>query len=191
MCPPTPHGPVLLNTAISQMISPTPGSTLLGTSVTFTWTAGTDVSAHELLIGTTLGASNVTNATGLGTVTSFNATLVGAPPGATLYVRLRSLVGATLFFNDYTYTAPATPKATMITPTPGSTLTAASTAFTWTAATGATQYSLFFGSTPGASDLGIDLSSRDYLYGYPACQRRHSVRAALDIDRWGVAVYRL
>ena len=136
-------------TARAAMISPVPGSTLTGTAVTFTWTAGTGVSSYVLSVGTGPGLNNLASFTG--TTTSYAATLPAT--GATIYVRLTSVIGGLPQFVDYTYTE-ANLLAAMTSPAPGSTLTAASTTFTWTAGTGVTQYSLWFGSTVGGSDLG-------------------------------------
>ena len=141
--------------AISTMITPTPGTTLSSTNVTFTWTAGSGVSGHELWIGTTAGARNVTYAPALGAVTSYNAILLGTTPGATLYVRLWSLIGSTWASNDYTYTAPSGTAAisTMITPTPGTTLPGTSVTFTWTAGTGVSGHELWIGTTAGGRNV--------------------------------------
>jgi len=68
-------------------------------------------------------------------------------------VRLWSLIGAVWQYRDYTYTE-ANYTAAMTSPTPGSTLTGTSIPFTWSAGTGVTQYSLWFGSTPGGNGLG-------------------------------------
>ncbi len=131
-----------------NMLTPVPGSTLPGASVTFTWTP-IGASQYSLFFGSTPGASDLgqTYLTG----TSYTATVPVV--GATLYVRLWSLSGGVWQFVDYTYTEASV--ARMSSPTPGTTLAGTSIPFTWTAGTGATQYSLFFGSTPGASDLGL------------------------------------
>jgi hypothetical protein len=86
------------------IVSPAPGSTLSGSSVTFQWTAGA-ASEYGLWIGTTgVGSGNVVQTGGTGT--TFNAT--GLPTGGgTIYVRVWSLVAGSWRFNDYTYlTAP-------------------------------------------------------------------------------------
>jgi FtsP/CotA-like multicopper oxidase with cupredoxin domain len=136
-------------TAKAAMLTPTPGSTLVGTSVTFTWTPGTGVTRYMLSVGTLPGLNNLASFSG--TATTYTATL--PVRGAKIYVRLTSIIGGLPQFVDYTYTE-ASFLATMISPVPGSTLTAASTTFTWTAGTGVTQYAIYLGTTPGAYDLG-------------------------------------
>ena len=130
------------------MISPTPGSTLAGSTVTFTWTGVAGASQYALWFGSTPGAYDLgyTYQTG----TSYTALLPAT--GATLYVRLWYMAGGVwLHAPDYTYT-----EATfrMLTPTPGSTLPGTSIQFTWTPLVGASQYAIWFGSTLGTYNLG-------------------------------------
>ena len=131
------------------MTSPTPGTTLSGAVVTFTWSAGTATQYH-LYAGTTgVGSSNVFS---LNTGTALTQ-LVGNLPtdGSTVYVRLWSLVNGVWEFNDYTYTAAAASgKAAMTSPVAGSVLPGASVTFTWDAGT-ATQYHLYVGTTGAGS----------------------------------------
>jgi hypothetical protein len=95
---------------IAAMSTPTPGSTLTGSTVTFTWTAGCNVYQYYLFVGTTAGANNLyaqsqgTNLTG--TVTNVPGN------GSTVYVRLWTYLNtatngsaAGWHFVDYTYTA--------------------------------------------------------------------------------------
>ena len=84
------------------MSTPTPGSALTGSSATFTWTAGTQVTQYDLHIGTTgVGSSNIF----AGTVTGQSKTITGIPTtGGTLNVRLYSLIAGAWQYNDYTYT---------------------------------------------------------------------------------------
>src|SRR4051812_8545440 len=46
-------------TPTPQLQSPTPGSTLAGTSATFAWSAGTNVSQYQLYIGNSVGAKDI------------------------------------------------------------------------------------------------------------------------------------
>ncbi len=136
----------------AQLTTPAPGSTLPGTSVQFSWNAGTGVSGYTLAVGTTLGGSNIAS---VNAGTSLSASVSGLPSnGSTVYVRLGSLIGTAWQYRDYTYTSTLvlTP-AQLTTPAPGSTLTGSSAQFGWTAATSATQYGLYVGSSSGASDL--------------------------------------
>jgi serine protease len=126
------------------LTSPAPGSTLKGTSATFTWTASGG-QGYWLFVGTTgvgsknLYDSNQTSAT--------SETVSGLPSnGAKLYVRVYSWVNGTFYFNDYTYTSYM--QAPVLTsPTPGSTLGGVSQTFTWTTEPGSAGYWLFLGTT--------------------------------------------
>jgi len=81
-------------------VSPTPGSTLTSSTVTFTWTAGTGVSQYHLYIGTTAGGANIYS---LNQGTNLSVTISGLPTTGTLYVRLWSLIGGSWSYNDYAY----------------------------------------------------------------------------------------
>ena len=131
------------------MVSPAPSSTLTGPSTTFTWTAGSGVSSYYLWIGTTAGGNDLYQAAISGT-----STTVSLPTnGATIYVRLWSVINGGLQHNDYTYTEFNPVPATMISPAPGSTLTGPSTTFTWTTGSGVSSYYLWIGTTAGGNDL--------------------------------------
>jgi hypothetical protein len=87
------------------LTTPTPGTTLTGSSVTFDWTAGTaGATQYYISIGSTgVGSSNIYNS-GWRDVTS--STVTGLPTNSeTLYVRLSTDFGGTAVHNDYTYTA--------------------------------------------------------------------------------------
>ncbi len=84
--------------------SPTPGSTLTGSSVLFTWTAGTGATAYWIDAGSTLGGNQYFQSGNIGNVTSY--TVTGLPTdGSTVYITLWSLVGGQWVNNQYTYTA--------------------------------------------------------------------------------------
>jgi len=127
------------------LTSPTPGSTLTSSSVTFQWTAGTGVTQYVLGIGSTgVGSYNLFNST---PITASQASVTGLPTnGEALYARLYSWINGAWQYHDYTYTAAATP-AVLTSPTPSSTLTSSSATFQWTTGTGVTQYVLGIGST--------------------------------------------
>jgi hypothetical protein len=129
------------------MTSPAAGSTLPGTSATFTWTAaGSNNQGYWLFLGTTgLGSKNLYDS---GQQTATSATFSNLPTnGATIYARLYTRYNGVLVYNDYTYKAAA--QAVLTTPTPGSSFTNASVTFGWTAATGSGNqgYWLFLGTT--------------------------------------------
>ena len=86
--------------APATMISPAPGSTLAGPSTTFTWTTGSGVSSYYLWIGTTAGGNDLYQAGISGTST----TVTLPTNGATIYVRLWSVINGGLQYHDYTYT---------------------------------------------------------------------------------------
>ena len=146
-------GTGVASAAPATMTSPASGSTLTGSSTTFTWTMGSDVTEYDLHVGTTgAGSSNIFG----GTVTGQTKTITGIPiTGATLNVRLYSLISGAWQYIDYTYTeaSPAT-RATMSSPTPSSTLTGSTVAFTWTTGSQVTEYDLHIGTTGvGSSNI--------------------------------------
>jgi hypothetical protein len=117
-----------------------------------------------------------------------SAVVTGLPTnGATIYVRLNSYLGGWQF-NDYTFTAaPAPQKAQLVTPAPSTTLTNSTVSFNWTGGVNATQYWLFIGSTPGASDIlsrdvGLNLST--VVTGLPTDGRTLYVRLLSYIGGW-------
>jgi Bacterial Ig-like domain (group 3) len=129
------------------LTSPTPGSTLVGPSVTFTWTAATGPAnqGYWLFLGTTGAGSKDLYDSGQQTATS--ATFKSLPNnGETIYARVYMKFNGTLIFNDYTYSTVS--QAVLISPTPGSTFTSTSETFTWTSASPGNQgYWLFLGTT--------------------------------------------
>jgi hypothetical protein len=87
------------------LTTPTPDTTLSGSSVTFDWTAGTTgATLYYLSIGSTgVGSSNIYNS---GWRNETSQAVTGLPTnGETLYVRLSTDFGGTTVHNDYTYTA--------------------------------------------------------------------------------------
>jgi hypothetical protein len=136
--------------APATMTSPKPGSTLTGSSATFTWTKGNLVTQYDLHVGTTgAGSSNIFG----GTVTGQSKSVAGVPTtGGMLYVRLYSFINGAWQYIDYTYKEFSIPApATMMSPTPGSTLAGATVAFSWTTGTLVTQYDLHVGTTGAGS----------------------------------------
>jgi hypothetical protein len=136
------------------LTTPTPGTVLAGSSVTFKWTTGTGVTLYALRLGTTgAGSSNLYNS---GDITATTVTVTGLPTaGAKVYATLFSYIGGTWQSNVYTYTEAGTPTpATMSSPTPGTVLPGSSVTFTWTTGTGVTLYALRLGTTgAGSSNL--------------------------------------
>ncbi|MGE0058608.1 MAG: hypothetical protein AB7T32_11550, partial [Dehalococcoidia bacterium] len=161
----------------AELTSPQPGSTLTGTTATFSWTAATGASAYQLYVGTTAGGYDIRNVR----TTSTSTAVSNLPRGSrTIYIRLWTQSGSTWRYNDYTLTsapdAPATATATrtptaaptrtatptptatpsnarLISPQPGSTLSGTTVTFSWTAATGASAYQLYVGTAAGGYDI--------------------------------------
>jgi hypothetical protein len=82
------------------MLSPWPGSTLSGSTVTFSWTGGTRVAVIWLDVGTTPGGTQIYSAAQSGVSAAVSAVPTN---GSTLYVRLWSLADGTWRYTDYTY----------------------------------------------------------------------------------------
>ena len=140
------------------MLSPTPGSTLTTSTVTFFWQPNDGTQFH-LYVGTTGVGSNELYSTNVGTATHTTVTYLPAN-SAPLYVRLWSLIAGAWTYRDYTYTQAAPIKATMTSPVPGATLTSNSVTFNWDGGTGI-QYHLMVGTTGAGSTniFGLNVGS--------------------------------
>ena len=141
-----------VNLTPGTITSPTNGSTLPSSSVTFQWSAG-GASAYGLWIGSTgVGSAD------LGTppvTTSASYTATGLPAdGRTIYVRLWSqFSNGSWKYNDYTYKAANFTPGAITNPINGSTLPSATPTFQWSAGGGA-QFGLWIGSSGvGSADL--------------------------------------
>src|SRR5208337_4707082 len=114
--------------------TPAPGSTLTGSSVAFTWTAGSGSTAYWLDAGSAPGGNQYYQSGNLGNVLT---TTVNSMPtdGSTVYVTLYSRVNGQWLSNNYTYTAYnlASAGGVITTPTPGATLASSSVTFIWNA----------------------------------------------------------
>lgn len=83
----------------ATMSSPTPGTTLSGASVSFSWSTGTNVTKYALYVGTTAGGFDLFSQN-LGT--SLSTTVPNLPTdGRAVYVRLWSLVQGSWQFTDW------------------------------------------------------------------------------------------
>jgi predicted outer membrane repeat protein len=126
------------------LASPSPGSTLTGPVVTFSWSPVSGATAYSLWIGTTgPGSSNlyVSHQTTASTVA-----VAGLPTtGGTVYVRLYTIFDGVATPNDYTFTAST--RAALTAPSSPGTFTGPDVTFSWSPATGAVGYSLWLGST--------------------------------------------
>ena len=133
------------------LTTPTPGTTLGGSSVTFDWTAGAGTTEYALKLGTTgAGSSNVYNGVAS---TALNASVTGIPTnGVTLNAQLVYKQNGVWKTLNYTYIEPGIPTPpALTTPTPGSTLSGSSVTFDWTAGAGTTEYALKLGTTGAGS----------------------------------------
>ena len=92
-----------------QIVDPVPGSTLSGSSETFSWySSGIAVEMWMLYVGTSLGANDIYSRRN--SVDDRSATVGGLPTnGSTIYVRLHYLIGGEWTSVDYQYTAFSTP----------------------------------------------------------------------------------
>lgn len=93
-------------TAASQamLTSPAPNSTLTGSSVAFTWSAGAGITEYYLFLGSNGVGSNNLYSSGYKTTKSVNVT--GLPVnGETVYARLYWFIDGSWRYLDYTYTA--------------------------------------------------------------------------------------
>ncbi len=158
---------------IGMMQTPTPGSTLQASSVTFTWSAGAGATAYWLDIGNVAGGNQYYQSGNLGNV--LTTTAAGLPTdGSTIYATLYSLIGGQWLRNAYTYTAynATGALAAIQTPVPGTTLSGNMATFTWSSDTSATAYWMDIGSAPGGNqyyqsgNLGTALTTT--VYSLPA-----------------------
>ena len=136
--------------APAALISPAQGS-VLGSSATFTWSAGSGASQYALWLGTTRGAADLFNS---GHITATSTSVTNLPMiGATVYAQLWSYLSGGWQYTSYTFTegVGGTPAA-LISPAPGGVL-GSSVTFAWSAGSGVSQYALWLGSRKGASDL--------------------------------------
>jgi hypothetical protein len=135
---------------IAQMTSPTPSTTLPGSSATFQWSTGSGPTAYWLDVGSSAKANNYFSQNE-GTTTSI--TVSGLPTdGSTLYVTLYSQINGTWYYNSYTYTAATVALAQMTSPTPGTQFSGGSVPFQWTTGSGATAYYLDVGTSTSVNE---------------------------------------
>lgn len=133
-----------VNSIVSAMTAPAPGSTLSGPRATFIWTAGTGVSAYELWLGTAGAGSKNLYDSGDVTATSIPITFMPTN-GATIYARLLTQINGVWHGADSTYTAASA--ALLASPAPDAVLSGPNVTFSWAPVTGATAYELWLGTT--------------------------------------------
>jgi hypothetical protein len=141
--------------APAELMSPTPGSTLPGSSVTFAWSTGIGVTLYQLCLSAIApGECDLFSYKGA----AMSATASTLPAnGAIVYATLYSYINRAWQHNNYLYTGSGTAiPAILQSPTPGlSTVVGASNVlFQWNAGTGVTLYQLNLSATaPGESEL--------------------------------------
>jgi hypothetical protein len=139
--------------SMAVLTTPVQGSTLTGASVTFDWTPGANVTVYDLYVGSTgVGPNNVYQT---GHITATSTTAINLPTtGATLYVRLLSLINGSWQYLDYTFTEamPAGTPAALTSPANGATLGSSNVTFSWTSGTNVTEYDLYLGTTVGSNN---------------------------------------
>jgi hypothetical protein len=140
----------------AAITSPTPGSTLTGPSVTFQF-SGVGVTRYRLYAGTKgVGSSDVYSAPAFPADTIPQADVTNIPMGgATLYVRLYSLVNSAWSYSDYTFVeAGSVQPAVMTSPAGGSQISFGSVTFQWGLSPSASSYWMAIG-TVGAGTADI------------------------------------
>ena len=91
-------------TWLAALTTPSPGGTLSGSSVAFSWTPGNTATHFEFYLGSTgVGSSNLYNS---GNVTATTETVNSLPVNSEkIYARLYWLIDGAWNHADYTYTA--------------------------------------------------------------------------------------
>lgn len=138
-------------------VSPAPGSTLTGSTATFTWTANqTSVNEWWIYVGSNISERFIQDTGSLGLATSKVITALPTD-GRQLFFRLWYRTGILWKYVDHLFVAagggaPLLPKMTA--PLSGSTLTGTSQLFSWTPqGTTVSEWWLYLGTTRGNFDL--------------------------------------
>jgi hypothetical protein len=140
--------------AAAGMSTPTPSSTLTGSSATFQWCPFANATAYWVDIGSTQGGNNYYSSGNLGLVYSTSTTNLPTN-GSTIYVTLYAYINSSWSPNYYTYTAfnAGSETAVLTTPPPSSTLSGSTVTFDWTAGTASPQeYWIDIGSSAGGNN---------------------------------------
>lgn len=134
-----------------QMSTPGPGSTLGGTSSTFSW-FGNPTTPYALTVGTQLGSADLYSS---GTILATSVTVTGLPnAGQLLYVRLSVWSGANWVSNDFSYRAYTVFQPSMLSsPANGGTLTGTTSTLVLTPGVNVANRWVSVGTTPGGGDL--------------------------------------
>jgi hypothetical protein len=138
--------------APATLISPTPGTVLSGSSVTFTWKGSSPSTAYLLYLGTIVqGSANIYDS---GTTTATSLTVNNLPTaGVLIYVTVLTKLNGAWEPVYYTFTEAGTPVlAALTSPAPGGVLGSSAT-FTWSPGAGPTAYLLYLGTSAGSTNI--------------------------------------
>lgn len=135
------------------LISPTNGSVLPGSTVTFLWSAGVGVSQYWLYVSKVAPGGGDLDSVNAGSQTAL--TLSNLPlDGSTVYVRLSSLLSGAWQAADYEFTSAGLSTAAMVSPANGSALPGSTVTFQWSAGAGVSQYWLYISNVAqGGQDI--------------------------------------
>jgi virginiamycin B lyase len=152
--------PVGGSPAYALISSPTPGTQLASTTVTFIWNAAAGADMYWLDVGNSVAHGDIS----AGSTSATSKTVSGLPcDGRTIYVQLWAFVAGTwLTPQRYTYTAPSScgpGSAQIVTPVPGTPLVGATVTFTWTSVFGADMYWLDVGNSVAQGDISAGSTS--------------------------------
>jgi hypothetical protein len=134
---------------LAMLTTPLAGATAVTLTPNFAWTPVPGAQAYYLYVGSAVGAKDLVD-TGETPQTSFQ---VGQslPGGQTLYARLWTKLAGTWRYRDSLFGT--IPTATLLAPSPGSLNVDPTQPLGWTTVPGAQAYTLYIGTTPGASDV--------------------------------------
>ena len=135
----------------ASLLTPTAGTTLPGTSASFSWNLMAGADQYWLDVGTSLATGDIW----AGALTTSSKLVSGLPcDGRTIYAQLYThTYGAWLSPQRSTFTAPTCGAARITSPTPGSTLSSTSADFAWNVVSGADQYWLDVGNSIAVGDI--------------------------------------
>jgi hypothetical protein len=126
------------------LLTPAPGSTLTGSSVTFTWDPGTETK-FKFTVGRELGGNGLY---GSGPTTATSVTVNNLPTTGTIHARLYYLVNGTWNSIDYVYYT----QTYLTSPAPSSTLSGSAVTFSWSPGS-ATAFQFRVGNFQGGNGL--------------------------------------